>query len=138
MSLKSYLLSVFRGAFVYHHRSLECRAKFYAAMLAAKDEIGADDYEKIKNIAKGIYKDDYRAEVLAHTAKEYVDKIKKHNTATLDGLLLDIDKQLKTHKRYLKKINLEELKDLISKDKSGNPNTTQTLVYEFFEGQTRE
>lgn len=138
MSLKSYLLSVFRGAFVYHHRSLEFRAKIYAAMLAAKDEVEAKDYENIKNIAKEIYKDDYRAEVLAHTSKEYVDKIKKHNTATLDGLLLDIDKQLKSHKRFVKKINLEDLKGLISNDRVGNPNTTQTLVYEFFEGQTRE
>lgn len=138
MGLKSYLLSVFRGAFVYHHRSLECRAKFYAAMLAAKDEVDTTDYENVKNIGKEIYKDDYRAEVLAHTTKEYVDKIKKHNTATLDGLLLDIDKQLKTQKRFVKKINLKELKELISKDKTGNPNATQTLVYEFFEGQARE
>lgn len=137
MSLKSYLLSVFRGAFVYHHRSLEFRAKIYAAMLVAQDEIGQDEYETIKTIAKNIYKDDYRAEVLAHTAKEYVDKIKKHNTATLDKLLLDIDKEIKMHKRFVKKINLDDLKALISTDKVGNPNPTQTLVYEFFEGQIR-
>lgn len=110
---KSQFLSVFRELFVYHHRSLEFRAKLFAAMIASNEAADSCEYDALKEIAQEIYGDDeYRVEVMVRTTKEFVNKIVKHNMLSLDELLLDIDRELKLHKRYIQKVNMEHLKRL--------------------------
>ncbi|CZE46171.1 hypothetical protein [Campylobacter geochelonis] len=137
MSLKTHLLSVFRGIFVFHHRSLEFRAKIFAAMLLAKKEIVNDDYKKLIKITKEIYKNDNaRVGILINTVKEYVKMAETYKNFSLDTLLKDIDKELKVHKRYASKINFEHLRMLISTEDEDDA-LVQQRVYEFFVNEVK-
>ena len=135
--LKSQFLSVFRELFVYHHRSLEFRAKLFAAMIVAGEMNEVCEYDVLKDIATQIYgEDEYRVEVMVRTTKEFVNKIVKYKIVTLDELLLDIDRELKHHKRFIHKINLEHLK----KFKCGHDDDSsivQDRVLEFLEAELR-
>ncbi len=137
--LKTMFLSFFRELFVHHHRSLEFRAKVFASMIATNEVDDEKEYEILREIAKEIYKDDeYRVDVLVHTTKEYVDKIIRKNSLDIDRLLLDIDKELKKHKRYIKKINLEHLKRFYELDTDNEDKfILQTRILEFFENELK-
>lgn len=116
MSLKTIkldLLSFFRGIFIYHHYSLEFRAKLFAAMIAANPNTNQNSYNLVKKIGMQIYaNDEKRAEILVRTTKEYVNKINIDNGLNLDELIIDIDKSIKGNKRYVKKINISHLRYL--------------------------
>ena len=134
---KSQFLSVFRELFVYHHRSLEFRAKLFAAMIASNEKADSCEYDALRKIAKEIYGDDeYRVEVMVRTTKEFVNKIVKHHILSLDELLLDIDKELRLHKRYIQKVNMAHLKQLkchIDEDSA----IVQDRILEFFEAEIK-
>lgn len=137
-AIKSHFLSLFRQIFVYHHRSLEFRCKLFAAMIVANKEARACEYEVLKEIAKEIYgNDEYRIEVMVRITKKYVTKVITHNNLDLDELLLEIDKEIKDHKRYVKKINLNHLRRFLCEGDEENQ-ITQKRVLEFFEAQIRE
>lgn len=128
--LKSRFLSSFREFFIHHHKSLEFRAKVFAAIIAAKLDPNEDDFETLLDISAEIYdNDEARKKVLIQTTKECVAKVKKHDHLTLDALLLSIDKDLKAHRRYAKKIDFAHLRRLMSG--SENEVHTQQQVYEF-------
>lgn len=131
MSLKFHFLSVFRELFIPHHRSLEFRAKILAAMLCAKKMVTQNDYKEVEEIATEIYKTDHRrVAVLIQAIKEYV--IKSVNSPNmLDLLLIDIDKELKTVRRYAKKIDFSHLRRLML-DSNDDDVIVQQRVYEFF------
>ena len=141
MSLKSakiYFLSFFRELFVYHHKSLEFRAKLFASMIASNRVDNSCKYETLKDIAKEIYKDDeYRVDVLVHTTKEYVDKIKQNGSLGIDYLLLDIDKELKKHKRFINKINMDHLRRFYACDADEDIILLQTRILEFYENEIK-
>ncbi len=130
-------LSVFREFFVYHHRSLEFRAKLFAAMISIRRDIKDSDdiYEVVREIGSEIYsKDEERIEILVRTTKEYVDKIITDNGLNLDQLIFDLDRILKNQKRFAKKINIEHLtrfKDDIHEDIG----IVQQRVIEFAQNQ---
>lgn len=130
MSLKLHLLSVFRGLFFTHHRSLEFRAKIFASILLVKKKIVPNDYEKIVLIGKEIYpNDEKRSEILSVLTKEYVEKSIILKQYTLDELLKDIDRKIKLTPRYAKKIDFSHLRRLISDDEYEA--LLQQRVYEF-------
>ncbi|MDL2347869.1 hypothetical protein [Campylobacter hyointestinalis] len=132
MNVKFHLLSVFMELFIPHHRSLEFRAKIFAAMICAKKNISDSDFEDIKDIADEIYPNDVkRIGVLIQTVKEYVNKVKVLNFLNLDNLLLDIDDELKNIKRYAKKIDFAHLRRLMV-DSSEEDALIQQRVYEYF------
>lgn len=134
---KSQFLSVFRELFVYHHTSLEFRAKLFAAMIASNEAADHCEYDALKEIAKEIYGDDeYRVEVMVRTTKEFVNKIVKHNILSLDELLLDIDKELRLHKRYIQKVNMEHLNRLKCHHDE-DTGTVQDRILEFFEAEIK-
>lgn len=115
--LKLDLLAIFRELFIYHHRSLEFRAKLFAAMIAANPNTDESIYEILKKIAFEIYgHDERRVEVLIRTTKEYVKKIVTDNGLNLDQLIFDIDKIIKSNKHYVTKINLNQLRRLQDKN----------------------
>lgn len=136
-SIKIFFLSFFREFFVYHHTSLEFRAKLFASMIASNSIDNSCEYKVLEKIAAEIYDDEYRINVLVHTTKEYVDKIQKNNALDLDCLLLDIDKQLKKNPRFKEKINIKHLRSFFTC--SGDENTVilQTRILEFFENEIR-
>lgn len=137
-AIKSQFLSIFRQVFVYHHRSLEFRCKLFAAMIVANAEAEACEYEVLKEIAKEIYDDDeYRIEVMVRITKEYVTKVTTYNSLNLDELLLEIDKEIKLHKRFVHKIDLNHLRRFMCEGDE-NSSVTQKRILEFFEAQIRE
>ena len=133
---KILFLSFFRELFVHNHRSLEFRAKLFASMIASNKADNEKEYDILRDIAKEIYKnDEYRIDVLIHTTKEYVDKIVENNSLDIDCLILDIDKKLKKHKRYVGKINMNHLRSFY--DSSGDEDSVllQTRILEYYEAE---
>lgn len=123
-------LSFFREFFVYHHRSLEFRAKVFAAIIGARLDPDEDDFLILKEIADEIYGDDTsRKDVLLQITKEYVAKIKRKDPFTLDALLLSIDQSIKSHKRYAAKIDFSHLRRLINGEEEET--LIQQRVYDF-------
>jgi len=108
--IKNYIFSFFREFLVFHHSSLEFRAKLLASMISIKENIDKCEKDILKSIAVEIYKnDDSRAEILINTTLEYVKKIYEINGLYIDDLILDIDKNLKKYPKFYKKIDIEKL-----------------------------
>ena len=113
--IKLRFLSAFRDFFVYHHKSLEFRAKIFAAMISAKFDPDEDDFYVLNDIVSEIYENDQtRKDFLIQTVREYVARVKRNDRITLDTLLLSIDKDMKDHKRYAKKIDFSHLRRFMS------------------------
>lgn len=130
VGIKCKFLSLFREFFVYHHRSLEFRAKIFAAMIAAKLDPDEEDFVTLYEISNEIYdKDESRKAVLIQTTKEYVAKVKRKDHLTLDALLLSIDQAIKMHKRYASKIDFAHLRRLINGEE--DETLVQQRVYDF-------
>lgn len=128
------LLSVFREFFVHHHRSLEFRAKLFAAIIAANgDEIDEKVYEKLKKIGMEIYGHDAkRIAILVRITKEYVKKIITKNELNLDELIKDLEYTLRKIRRYAKKINLNHLRRIQNQDNE-DVKIIQQRIIEFAE-----
>ena len=128
--IKFKFLSFFREFFIYHHRSLEFRAKVFAAIIAAKLNPDEEDFENLYEISNEIYKnDENRKRVLIQTTREYVSRVKKKDPITLDSLLLFIDQSIKSNKRYASKIDFEHLRRLM--DSNEEESLIQQRVYDF-------
>ena len=113
--IKLRFLSAFRDFFVYHHKSLEFRAKIFAAIISAKFDPDEDDFSILNDIVNEIYENDQtRKDFLIQTVREYVARVKRNDRITLDTLLLSIDKDMKDHKRYAKKIDFSHLRRFMS------------------------
>lgn len=128
MAFRLKFITLFRELFVYHHYSVEFRAKIFAAMLYAKNQIDDSDMQNLTDIANEIYENDKeRVIILKNITKEYIQKIKINSN--IDALLLEIDKDLKKHPRYAKKIDFSHLRRLFSQDE--NEALLQQQIYEF-------
>lgn len=112
--IKHYLFNAFRELFVYNHSSLAFRAKLFALILSANENIKADDFSIIKKIGMNIYNDDERANILILNTKELVQKVRDNNGLDIDTLVLNIQKELKLMPRYAKKIDINSLKELLA------------------------
>ena len=141
MSLKSakiFFLSFFREFFVHHHTSLEFRAKLFASMIASNQVDNSCEYVVLKKIAKEIYKEDeYRIDILVHTTKEYVDKIIQNDSLDIDRLIIDINRELKRHKRFIRKINMDHLKSFYACNGDEDTILLQTRILEFYEAEIK-
>ncbi|WP_458700533.1 hypothetical protein ACKGJI_00040 [Sulfurospirillum sp. 1307] len=134
--IKIFFLSFFREFFVYHHTSLEFRAKIFASMIATKKLNDECEYEILKDIAKDIYKnDEYRIDILIHTTKEYIKKVVQKDFLDIDKLLLDIDRDLRKYKRFAYKINLDHLKQFFNCKGDEETVLLQTRILEYFESE---
>ncbi|OPA81952.1 hypothetical protein BFG04_08285 [Campylobacter pinnipediorum subsp. pinnipediorum] len=130
LNFKLNCLLAFREFLVYHHKSLEFRAKVFAAIIGSKFDPSEDDFVMLYDIANEIYSnDETRKTFLVKATKEYVAKIKTKDRLTLDSLLMSIDRDLKTHKRYAKKIDFAHLRRLMSGCE--HEMLIQQRVYEF-------
>lgn len=139
MRIKAWFLYFFREIFVYHHSSLEFRAKLLAALICTNKKITACEEEILEEIAREIYKkDEARVSVLVNTTKEYVYKVIERNGLDIDELIRDIDRDLKEIKRFIQKVDVESLKRF--RECSIDDEETyllQTRVIEYLEGEIR-
>lgn len=106
-------MKMFRELLVYHHSSLEYRAKVLTLMISANGEICECEKQKLKEIAKSIYKDDEgRAELLIDAVNEYHTKIVTNNGLNFAHLVHQVERETKEVPRFVKKIDMSLLMKL--------------------------
>lgn len=132
MSIKTKFFLFFREFFVFNHKSLEFRAKIFAAMFLAKKSRTEEDYDKYRDIIEEIYPNDKtRVDILMATIKEYVKMADTYRSISLDSILKDIDRNLRRKKRYVKKIDFSQLRRVINLSEDEDDILIQQRVYEF-------
>jgi len=137
--LKHHFFSAFREFFVHHHGSLDFRAKVFALVIAANEDSTVDSYLVVKNIGLNLYQDnEERANLLMLTTKEKVNKVKENNGLDIDILVASIQKDLKVVPRYAKKIDLEELKNLLPLTFDKDVLSYQENILEFLQTLKKE
>lgn len=104
---------MFRELLVYHHSSLEYRAKILTLIVSANGEICECEKQKLKEIAHRIYADDDdRAELLLDAVYEYHTKIMTNNGLDFEHLVLLVEKETKEVKRFAQKIDMGLIAEL--------------------------
>ena len=104
---------MFREFLVYHHSSMEYRAKILTLMVSSNGEICECEKQKLKEIAHSIYSDDIeRAELLVDTVHEYHTKIITRNGLDFEHLIQLVERETKEVKRFADKIDIALLKEL--------------------------
>ncbi|HFQ61388.1 MAG TPA: hypothetical protein ENK39_03700 [Epsilonproteobacteria bacterium] len=112
-SLKRTIKKMFREFLVYHHSSLEYRAKILTLLVSANNDICECEKQKLKEIAHTIYsKDQERAELLLDTVYEYHTKIVTNNGLDFEHLVQLVAKETKNVKRFAEKIDIPLLSTL--------------------------
>jgi len=110
-SLKRTVKKMFREFLVYHHSSLEYRAKILTLIVSANGDICECEKQKLKEIAHTIYGDDQeRAELLIDTVNEYHNKIITNNGLNFEHLIQLVVKETKEVKRFAQKIDMNLLR----------------------------
>jgi hypothetical protein len=111
--IKRYFFSAFREIFVYHHSSLEFRAKTYAVLIAGSNEPLNNYQNALEAIASDIYPESERAEALIMTVKEYLKAIQNKKNIGEEALLIDVIRDLRLVPRYALKIEPDHLQSLL-------------------------
>ena len=106
-SLKRNIMKMFRELLVYHHSSLEYRAKILTLMISANGEICECEKQKLKEIAHSVYGDDQdRADLLIDTVNEYHVKIITNNGLDFEHLIHQVAVETKEVPRFTEKIDM--------------------------------
>ena len=96
-SLKRNIMKMFRELLVYHHSSLEYRAKVLTLMISSNGEICECEKQKLKEIAHSIYGNDQeRAELLIDTVNEYHTKIITNNGLNFEDLIQLVERETRS------------------------------------------
>ncbi len=132
-NLKHYLYTGLREILVYHHSSLEFRAKIFALIIAVNRHPNTCEYDLVFEAGMQIYKENDRANMLQLTTKEYVHKIHKKNGLSIDGLIDDIHKEVRQVPRYAQKINSDLLFPLCECTIDEDTSTYQIRIIEFLD-----
>ncbi len=112
-NLKQYLFRAFRELLLYHHNSLEFRAKLYAALIAANEKYNECELTIVQEAGMSIYNDEDRANTLRLTVEEYLDKIVEDNGLAIDELIEHLMLDLKAYPRYADKITIEDYEKIM-------------------------
>ncbi len=137
-NLKHYIYTGLREVLVYHHSSLEFRAKTFAVIIAANQHPSDCDYQIVYDAGMKIYKEADRANMLLLTTREYVQKVHKKNSLSIDDLIDDIRTELRQIPRYALKISPEQLFPLIECTIDEDTSTYQIRIIEFLERMKSE
>lgn len=111
--VRNHFINAFRELFLYHHSSLEFRAKLFAAVIAANPNAGSCEYEIVSQAGMQIYDDPDRSNSLLLTVREYVNKVVDDNGLDIDTLLAEIVRDLRDIPRYSQKIEISQLRPLL-------------------------
>ena len=134
-SLKRNVMKMFRELLVYHHSSLEYRAKILTLMVSANGDICECEKQKLKEIAHTIYSEDQeRAELLLDAVNEYHTKIITNNGLDFEHLIQQVEKETKDMKRFAQKININLLMQLHECMDSEDDILFQQRILEFLQG----
>ena len=126
---------MFRELLVYHHSSLEYRAKILTLMISANGEICECEKQKLKEIAHSIYGENQeRAELLIDTVKEYHTKIMTNNGLDFEHLIQLVERETKEVPRFTQKIDMELLMQLHECMDSEEEILFQQRILEFLQG----
>ena len=106
-NLKHFLFRAFREVLLYHHNSLEFRAKLFAALIAANEKYDECELTIVQEAGMSIYKDEDRANTLRLTVEEYLGKVIDDNGLAIDELIETLIIDLKKYPRYADKITIE-------------------------------
>lgn len=132
---KTFFINAFRELFLYHHGSLEFRAKLFAAVIAAKGEMNKCEEKLLQDISHRIYNETTRAASFFLATKEYIDKVIANNGLDIDGLIKEVLRDLSDKPRYAKKIDTVMLSELLSCSENEDDRIYQEKIIALF---TRE
>lgn len=111
--LKRNFIKMFRELLVYHHGSLEYRAKVLTLMVSSNEKIDECEEQALREISHKIYEDDEeRAELLIDTVKEYHEKIVTENGLDFEHLVQQVERESRAVNRFVEKIDFELLAKL--------------------------
>lgn len=110
---KRHFSNAFRELFIYHHSSLEFRAKVFAMVIAANRDADECEFDLVTKAGMSIYNNEDRANTLMLATKEYVKKVHDDNGLDIDRLVHDIVQDLKVVPRYAKKLDPLQLQPII-------------------------
>ena len=100
-------MKMFRELLVYHHSSLEYRAKILTLMISANGEICECEKQKLKEIAHSVYGDDQdRADLIIDTVNEYHIKIITNNGLDFEHLIQQVAVETREVTRFTEKIDM--------------------------------
>ncbi len=138
-NLKHYLYTGLREVFVYHHNSLEFRAKLFALVISANHHTNFEcEYDLVRNAGMQVYKDENRVDMLVLTTKEYVNKVHQKNGLDIDDLIYDIQKELQQIPRYAYKIDIESLQPIVECSIDEDISTYQIRILEYLQALKEE
>ncbi len=132
-NLKHYLYSGLREVLVYHHNSLEFRAKIFALIIAANPHPSKYEYVLVYEAGMQIYKDEERVQMLVLNTKEYVKKVHDKNGLNIDDLIEDIVKEIRQIPRYAAKIDTSVLTPIAECSIDEDISTYQIRMIEFLD-----
>ncbi|MDR2099346.1 MAG: hypothetical protein LBP40_00785 [Campylobacteraceae bacterium] len=140
MSIKTWLLTVFRELFLSHYESLEFRAEIFALIIAPSCKSAKEcNFTLLKEIAEEIYKNDrHRQGVFLNIVKEYVSIILRNAPASYDEAVKDINNKVKANKKLAVKINMIHINKFLRDDLSENKQLLQQRIAEFLEEASKE
>lgn len=130
-NIKHYLYTGLREVLVYHHSSLEFRAKTFALIISANRYPTQCEYALVHEAGMQIYKDKDRANMLLLTTREYVNKVHKKNGLYIDDLVEDIRSEVRQVPRFVSKIDISLLEPLIECGVDEDTSTYQIRMLEF-------
>ncbi len=134
-SLKRNIMKMFRELLVYHHSSLEYRAKILTLMISANGDMCECEKQKLKEIAHSIYGDDQeRAELLIDTVNEYHSKIVTNNGLDFEHMIQLVARETKEVPRFTEKIDMGLLIQLHDCMDSSEDMLFQQRILEFLQG----
>jgi len=137
--MKRSVRKMFREFLVYHHSSLEYRAKLLTLMVSSNSEIDECEKTKLKEIAQRIYADDTeRCEILIDTVNEYHTKIITNNGLNFEHLIQLVERETRTVPRFAEKIEIDLLRELQSCTKDEEDALFQERILEFLEALMKE
>jgi hypothetical protein len=109
--LKRRIKKMFREFLVYHHSSMEYRAKVITLMVTSDGEMMPCEEQVLEKIAHTIYGNDReRAEILIDTVHEYHTKITTNNGLNFEHLIELVAKESREVPRFVSKINIARLR----------------------------
>lgn len=140
-SLKRTIMKMFREFLVYHHSSLEFRAKLLTLMVSSNGEMCECEKQKLKEIADTIYHDDpERAALLVDMVKEFHNKIITDNGLNFEHLIQQVAREVKEVKRFCNKIDIDLLMQLHTcmDDEDEDEKLFQMRIIEFLQALKSE
>ncbi len=134
-TFKRKVTKMFREFLVYHHSSMEFRAKILTLMVSANGDICECEKQKLKEIAHSIYGDDQeRAELLIDTVNEYHTKIITNNGLDFEHLIQLVAREVKEVNRFCEKIDMDMLMKLHECMDNEEDILFQKRILEFLQG----